>query len=60
MMTKEEDDKVAQERLKSGDSKKIDDKLDELGVAKSSSGKDQRNEPDKEGSASSSKDTTQP
>jgi hypothetical protein len=43
-----------------GDAEKIDKKLDELGVGKSKSGKDQRDQPDKEGSASSSKDSEQP
>ncbi|MGF6575002.1 hypothetical protein ABH945_007131 [Paraburkholderia sp. GAS333] len=55
-----ESDQTAKESLDSGDSQKIDDKLDELGVAKSKSGKDQRDQPDKEGSTSSSKDLEQP
>jgi hypothetical protein len=55
-----ESDQAAKESSDNGDSQKIDDKLDELGVAKSKSGKDQRDQPDKEGSASSSKDLEQP
>nr|WKF55614.1 hypothetical protein HUO10_000058 [Paraburkholderia busanensis] len=55
-----ESDQAAKESLYSGDSQKVDDKLDELGVAKSKSGKDQRDQPDKEWPVNSSKDLEQP
>ena len=45
------------EKIERGVADKIDKKLDELGVGKSPSGKDQRDEPDAEGSASSSKNS---
>lgn len=45
---------------RNGEAEQIDRKLYELDVGKSKSGKDQRDQPDKEGSASSSKDTEQP
>lgn len=48
------DDEV-QHNLDHGDKEKIDKKLDELGVSKTSSGKDQTAKPDTEGSNSSSK-----
>jgi hypothetical protein len=44
-----------QHNLDHGDKEKIDKKLDELGVSKTSSGKDQTAKPDTEGSNSSSK-----
>jgi hypothetical protein len=48
------DDEV-QHNLDHGDKEKIDKNLDELGVSKTSSGKDQTAKPDTEGSNSSSK-----
>jgi hypothetical protein len=59
MMTRDTNVQPAREHSEHGVAEKIDEKLDELGVAKSKSGKDQRDQLDKEGSASSSKDTTQ-
>ena len=48
-------DDETQRRLDRGDSEKIDKKLDELEVSKTSTGKDQTAKPDTEGSNSSSK-----
>lgn len=50
--TSEED---AREALKEGDSQKIDRVLDDLDVSTTSSGQDQTDKPDTEGSNSSSK-----
>jgi hypothetical protein len=58
-MTPEQKDAAAREQLRKGDADKIDRKLEELGVAKSKSGADQRDQPDSEGSASSSKNLDQ-
>jgi hypothetical protein len=48
-------DEEAQRRLDKEDKEKIDKKLDELEVSKTSTGNDQTTEPDTEGSNSSSK-----
>jgi hypothetical protein len=57
-MTTDKDQNV-ENKLKEGDAEKIDRKLEELGVAKGPAGEDQANLHDKEGSASSSKDSEQ-
>ncbi len=50
-----EKDRAAREALDRGDKEKIDKKLDDLGVSRTESGKDQSSKPDTEGSNSSSK-----
>lgn len=55
MTEKQVSDEEAQRHLDEGDSEKIDRKLDELDVSKTSSGNNQTAKPDTEGSNSSSK-----